>query len=48
MFDFVLIMLRAVAITGVVMVLNQHVEMAWWEGGVLSFATMLFFGHKNA
>lgn len=48
MIDFAMIMLRAVSITGVVMVLAQHVDMAWWEGGVLTFATMLFFGHKDA
>lgn len=39
--------LKALSVTGMVVVLNQHVQMAWWEGGVLSFAIMMLFGRHN-
>lgn len=33
--------LRALSVTGIVIVLSQHIDMAWWEGGVLSFSVMM-------
>lgn len=39
-----MIMVRAISVTGIVMVLNQHIDMAWWEGGILSFGIMTLFG----
>ena len=41
MIDFAMKGLRALAVIGIVVVIGQHVDMAWWEGGVLSFGIML-------
>ena len=38
---------KSVAVVGMVFVLRQHVEMAWWEGGVLSFGVMACFVRKD-
>lgn len=38
---------KATAVTGMVIVLAQHVDMAWWEGGLLSFGIMALFGCKD-
>jgi hypothetical protein len=42
--DFAYIMVKALSVSGIVMVLGRHVPMAWWEGGVLSFGIMMLFG----
>lgn len=47
MAEFALIGLRAIAVAGIVIVLNQHVHMAWWEGCVLSFGIMVLFGSNR-
>lgn len=46
-FEGVFIGLQALAVTGLVMVLQQHIDMAWWEGGVLSFGIMILFGGRR-
>ena len=39
-----IICLRAIAVSGLMICLNQHIEMAWWEGGLMSFSVMLLLG----
>jgi hypothetical protein len=38
------IILRAIAVSGLMICLNQHIEMAWWEGGLMSFSVMILIG----
>lgn len=33
--------LRALSVTGIVIVLGQHINMSWWEGGILGFSVMM-------
>jgi hypothetical protein len=39
-----LIILRAIGVTGICLVIQHHIEMAWWEGGLLSFSIMMLLG----
>lgn len=48
MIDLIMNILRAFAATGVAMVLSKHIDMSWWEPGVISFAIMIFFGNNNS
>lgn len=43
--NFGLIMLRAIAATGMLLVLKNHVPLAWWEAPVISFGVIIFFGN---
>lgn len=47
MIDLAMTILKAFAVTGMVMVLSQHVQLQWWEGGALSFGIMVLFGGNN-
>lgn len=42
--NFAMHMLKAAAVTGIVLVIAQHVDLAWWEGAILSFGIMLLVG----
>ncbi len=44
MLEIINLILRAVGVTGMVMVLNQHIEMAIWEPAALSFGMMVLWG----
>lgn len=46
-FEGLFIGLQALAVAGLVMVLQQHVGLAWWEGAVLSFGIMILFGGRR-
>ena len=39
-----IIVLRAISVTGICLVLQRHVEMTWWEGGLLSCSIMMLLG----
>jgi hypothetical protein len=44
MIDMVFIVMRALSMTGLVMVLQHHIHLDWWEGGVLGFSGMMLLG----
>lgn len=33
--------LRALSVTGLLVVLNQHIQFEWWEGAVMGFCSMM-------
>lgn len=38
---------KAVAVTGLVMVLSNHVHLDWWERVEMSFGIMMLFGGRG-
>jgi hypothetical protein len=39
-----LILPKAFAITGLMIVLDHHIQMDWWEPAVLTFGIMMLWG----
>ncbi len=39
--EFINKWLKVAGVTGCILVLNQHVNFEWWEGGLLGFSVML-------
>lgn len=38
------ILLRAVSVSGLIVVLDHHVHLDWWEGTLLGFCSMMLLG----
>ena len=39
-----ILLTRALSVSGLCFVLERHVDMAWWEGGLMSFCAMWLLG----
>ena len=45
--DFAFMMLKALSVSGMVMVLNHHIPLDWWEGALLGFGVIMLFGERG-